>query len=61
MKAERFKSGPIFCGVGATDKFKQTYFGGIYSEVSHIGINHEIAVVGWGKGNGVEFWVGRNS
>jgi C1A family cysteine protease len=24
-------------------------------------INHEIAVVGWGKENGVEFWIGRNS
>ena len=24
-------------------------------------INHEIAVVGWGIENDVEFWVGRNS
>ena len=24
-------------------------------------LNHEIAVVGWGKENGVEFWYARNS
>lgn len=24
-------------------------------------INHEIAVVGWGKENGTEYWIGRNS
>lgn len=61
MKAELYKNGPISCGVGATDNFEQNYFGGIYSEKSSVGINHEIAVVGWGKENGVEFWVGRNS
>lgn len=61
MKAEIFARGPISCGIQATTTF-ESYSGGIYSE--HIDfpfINHEIAVVGWGVENGVEYWIGRNS
>ena len=49
MKAEIFKYGPISCGIDSTKNF-HNYTGGIYSEeLSSIRINHEIAVVGWGK------------
>lgn len=61
MKAEIFARGPISCGIDATKKLEE-YTGGIFSEVKLLPtINHEIAVVGWGKENGVEFWIGRNS
>jgi cathepsin X len=63
MKAELFKNGPISCGLMVTDGF-EAYAGGIYSEKSMWPmINHEIAIVGWGKdqSTGTEFWIGRNS
>lgn len=59
MKAEIFARGPISCGIAATDKFVK-YKGGIYEENAS-GINHVIEVVGFGKENGIEYWVGRNS
>jgi cathepsin X len=61
MKKAIYANGPLGCGIMATDAFLG-YKGGIYSEKhSSIDINHEIAVVGWGVENGVEFWYGRNS
>jgi len=61
MKKAIYNNGPIGCGMDVTAKF-ETYSGGIYSEVKdNIEINHEIAVVGWGQENGVDYWIGRNS
>ena len=61
MKAEIFARGPIGCGIAVTDGFV-AYTGGIYSESSAFPwINHELALVGWGVKNGVEYWIGRNS
>lgn len=61
MKAEIFARGPISCGIDADEKLL-AYTGGIFEQKKLFPrIDHEIAVVGWGKENGVEFWVGRNS
>ncbi len=62
MKKELFTRGPIDCGIEVTDRFEK-YTGGIYEEKKSTPweINHSIAVVGWGKEDGTEFWIVRNS
>lgn len=61
MKMEIFKRGPIDCGIESTNQF-HAYTGGVYREHKDSwDINHAIAVVGWGKENGEEYWIGRNS
>lgn len=61
MKAEIYARGPISCGIDADQKLLD-YTGGIFSQAKLVPmIDHEIAVVGWGKENGVEFWYARNS
>jgi cathepsin X len=61
MKKEIFLRGPIDCAIEVTPKF-HAYTGGIFQEQkSYWDINHAIAVLGWGKENGVEYWIGRNS
>ena len=64
MKKEIFARGPISCGMYATNKFEQTYTGGIYSEATAAPFpNHYVSVVGWGKdpSTNVEYWIVRNS
>ena len=61
MKAEIYARGPISCGIDADQKLLD-YTGGIFSQAKLVPmIDHEIAVVGWGKENGVEYWIARNS
>jgi len=49
MKAEIYARGPISCGIDADLKL-EAYTGGILSQAKLFPmINHEIAVVGWGK------------
>ena len=63
MKTEIFTHGPIACGVDATEKWVDTYHGGVYSEKKDFPIiNHFISLLGWGvDADGTEYWIGRNS
>jgi cathepsin X len=64
MKAELALHGPISCGIEATDELETKYTGGIFKQyLPKPALNHEIAVVGYGKdeASGDEYWIGRNS
>jgi len=63
MKAELYANGPLSCGIEATDKLETEYTTGIFQEyIADPSINHEIAVVGYGKDeSGNEYWICRNS
>ena len=63
MKTELAAYGPIGCGIQATPEFEKYDGKGVYSQkIDWPQINHEIAVVGWGKNEaGEEYWIGRNS
>ena len=58
IKSELYLRGPIACGVDATPI--EDYTGGIV-DTTLDDINHIVSVAGWGRENGTEYWVVRNS
>ena len=58
IKEALFKNGPLSIAVDATVLLH--YTSGI-SKCSFAHLNHGIALIGWGKENGVEYWIVRNS
>lgn len=56
----QLESGPIVCGIERTKTFEQ-YQGGIFGEISVAPkVNHYVEVVGWGKENNKDYWLGRS-
>jgi len=50
MKSELTMNGPISCSIEATDELVEQYKGGIWRQyLPKVEVNHDIAVVGWGK------------
>lgn len=54
-----YETGPLSIAVDATDF--QTYTKGIKRTCNFRGLNHGVALVGYGEENGVKYWVVRNS
>ena len=51
------KSGPVVCGISATNEFK-AYTKGIFEDKSGANNhNHYVVVYGWGEENGKKYWL----
>jgi cathepsin X len=62
MKAEIYARGPIACMIYVTDKLKDKYKGGVFSQFTVNPLpNHVVSVIGWGVEDGEEYWIVRNS
>ena len=58
---EIFQRGPISCVVAVPPKLLN-YTGGIFiDDTGSKGLDHDIAVTGWGVENGTKYWIVRNS
>ena len=61
MMSEIFERGPIECMM-ATPKVFEKYTGGIMcDDTNDTAISHDVEIVGWGRENGTEYWLARNS
>jgi cathepsin X len=61
IKSEVYRRGPVSCLMDATAEL-HNYTGGIYQQYKLLPIpNHVVSIVGWGKENGTEYWIVRNS
>jgi len=61
IKAEIFARGPVAAGINALPL--RNYRGGIVTnnKLIYKWTNHVVSIVGWGKENGTEYWIVRNS
>lgn len=54
------QSGPISCGIYATEVFFTYSSGIIMGNATNVSLNHAVEIIGYGSANGTNYWKGRN-
>ena len=60
MRSEILQNGPITCRIHINNAFR-SYHGGIFTTREESRSIHYISIIGWGKADGIPYWIARNS
>ena len=60
MRSEILRNGPITCRIHINSAFR-SYHGGIFTTREESLSIHYISIIGWGKADGIPYWIARNS